>query len=155
MASKSRPKSARGSATRNRCSKNPDTVEVAAGLVFREGKLLITQRQLDDHLGGLWEFPGGKREANESFEAGLVRELKEELGIVVEAREILDSVTHSYPEKTVHVKFYRCIWRRNEPRALGCRAFAWISREQLEDYAFPAADEKLLQKLRAMAKLWR
>src|SRR5262245_8839529 len=50
-------------------------IEVAAGLVFREGKLLITQRRSHDHLGGLWEFPGGKREAGESFESCLIREL--------------------------------------------------------------------------------
>src|SRR5262245_45725195 len=58
-------------------------IEVAAGLVFRGGKVLITQRRPDDHLGGLWEFPGGKREPNETFEQCLHRELKEELGIEV------------------------------------------------------------------------
>jgi mutator protein MutT len=58
-----------------------NTVEVSAGLVFRNGKLLITQRYPNAHLGGLWEFPGGKRECDESFEACLARELREELGI--------------------------------------------------------------------------
>ena len=58
-------------------------VDVAAALVFREGKLLITQRHAEAHLGGLWEFPGGKRELNETFETCLKRELREELGIEV------------------------------------------------------------------------
>ena len=60
-------------------------VEVAAGLVFREGKLLITRRSAGGHLGGLWEFPGGKREPGETFEQCLHRELREELGIEVQS----------------------------------------------------------------------
>ncbi len=63
-------------------------VDVAAGLIFRDGKLLITQRRTDAHLGGLWEFPGGKREPNETFEECLVRELREELGIEVVVGEL-------------------------------------------------------------------
>ena len=85
-----------------------ETIDVSAGLIFREGKLLITQRHVDSHLGGLWEFPGGKRERDESFEACLVRELREELGIEVTVGELVESLTHAYPEKPVHLRFYRC-----------------------------------------------
>jgi mutator protein MutT len=70
-------------------------IEVAAGLVFRAGKLLITQRPSAAHLGGLWEFPGGKREPNESFEDCLHRELKEELGIEVEVKELRRKIRHA------------------------------------------------------------
>src|SRR5438132_14172490 len=97
------------------------SIEVAAGLVFRDGQLLITQRPRDDHLGDLWEFPGGKREPGETLEQCLRRELREELGIEIAVGELLDFVTHEYPEKTVHLKFYRCAWRRHEPRALDCQ----------------------------------
>lgn len=130
-------------------------VEVAAGLIFRNGKLLITQRRPEDHLGGLWEFPGGKRRPDESFEECLQRELQEELGVVVEVRQLLETITHEYPEKTVHLKFFRCAWLRNEPQALGCHAFGWVNSQQLSEYAFPAADARLLQKLRASPKLWQ
>jgi len=133
--------------------RNP--VEVAAGLVFRNGLLLITQRRPQDHLGGLWEFPGGKRHPSETFEECLARELREELGIEVTVGELLDAVTHEYPEKTVHLKFFRCDWRQNEPQLLGCHGFAWITREELAQYAFPAADQRLLQKLCARPELWR
>lgn len=74
-------------------------IDVAAGLVFRGGKLLLTQRHPAAHLGGLWEFPGGKREPEETFEQCLVRELREELGIEVEVGELVESITHTYPEK--------------------------------------------------------
>jgi len=131
-----------------------DAIEVAAGVVFRDGQVLVTQRRPDDHLGGLWEFPGGKREPGETFEGCLKRELREELGIEVDVGEWLSSVTHAYPEKTVHLRFYRCAWRQHEPRVLGCHALAWVTAAQLHEYAFPPADETLLRKLRASAELW-
>jgi mutator protein MutT len=130
-------------------------VEVSAGLVFRNGLLLITQRRPEDHLGGLWEFPGGKRLPQESFEACLRRELMEELGIEVEVQELLDAVTHQYPEKLVHLKFFRCGWVKKEPQTHGCHDFAWVGKNQLANYAFPAADQKVLQKLLNSAEFWR
>jgi mutator protein MutT len=129
-------------------------IDVAAALVFRNGKLLITQRHADAHLGGLWEFPGGKREPNETFEACLSRELREELGIEVAVGELVESLIHAYPEKTVHLKFYRCLWREIEPQPLGCSAFKWVTDGELKDYAFPAADSRLLDKLRHDKAMW-
>jgi 8-oxo-dGTP diphosphatase len=129
-------------------------IEVAAGLVFRQGKLLITQRYADAHLGGLWEFPGGKREAHETFENCLTRELREELGIEVAIGERVESLIHEYPGKTVHLEFFRCVWLKHEPRTLGCDALRWVSAEELKDYSFPAADEQLLGRLRTDPSLW-
>src|SRR5690348_10010676 len=115
-------------------------LDVAAALVFRNGKLLITQRPAEAHLGGLWEFPGGKREPGESFETCLSRELREELGMEVAVGQLVESVTHDYPDKTVHLKFFRCRWVRNEPEPLGCLALKWVAPAELADYEFPAAD---------------
>jgi mutator protein MutT len=129
-------------------------IDVAAALVFRDGKLLITRRHADAHLGGLWEFPGGKREPEETFEACLIRELREELGIEIEVGELIESLTHAYPEKAVHLQFYRCRWKEHEPRLLDCSAFKWVSAAELNDYAFPAADARLLDRLRGDRVLW-
>jgi 8-oxo-dGTP diphosphatase len=129
-------------------------IDVAAALVFRNGKLLITQRFAEDHLGGLWEFPGGKREEGESFEECLRRELDEELSIQVEVYEVVEEITHVYPEKTVHLRFYRCQWRCSEPVAVGCADFNWIRPTELRRYDFPAADAQLLEKLEATPELW-
>jgi len=123
------------------------SVEVSAALIFREGRILITQRHMDAHLGGLWEFPGGKREPDETFEQCLVREIREELGVEISVGELFESVTHAYPEKTVHLKFFVCRLKRGEPQTLGCAAFKWISAAELAHYPFPAADAKLLKKL--------
>ena len=132
-----------------------DCVEVSAGLVFRDGKLLITQRRPKDHLGGLWEFPGGKRECQETDEACLRRELHEELGIKVAVKELIETLQHDYPGKSVRLKFFRCALLKNEPVALGCEAVAWVNAAQLENYAFPEADQRLLGKLRASPELWK
>ena len=130
-------------------------IQVAAGLVFRGGKLLITQRHAEVHLGGLWEFPGGKRDDCETFEECLRRELREELGIEVRVGELIEEITHHYPEKSVHLKFFRCDFISGEPQALGCKAFAWINKDELDRYSFPAADAQLLNKLRERKELWR
>jgi 8-oxo-dGTP diphosphatase len=132
----------------------PNVIEVSAGLVFRNGKLLITQRRSKDHLGGLWEFPGGKRECDESDEECLRRELREELRIEVEVKELLESIRHDYPEKSVHLKFFRCVLLKGEPSPIGCEAVAWITSAQLAEYAFPEADLRLLGKLRSTTQLW-
>ncbi len=131
-----------------------NVIEVSAGLVFRSGRLLITQRQAGAHLGGLWEFPGGKREPGETFEECLVRELREELAIEVAVGGLIETIQHDYPEKRVLLKFFRCDWRAHEPQALGCPAFAWVTREELGKYEFPAADARLLQRLYDGNDLW-
>ncbi|HEY3863633.1 MAG TPA: 8-oxo-dGTP diphosphatase MutT [Verrucomicrobiae bacterium] len=127
----------------------PAPIEVAAGLVFRDGKMLITRRLPEAHLGGLWEFPGGKREPGETCEECLRRELAEELGIEVQTHEVVEELTHDYPDRSVHLKFFRCRWLRHEAQAILCHDLAWIGAEQLADYDFPAADARLLQRLRA------
>ena len=129
-------------------------IDVAAGLIFRGGKLLITQRHMDVHLGGLWEFPGGKREPGESFEQCLARELREELGIEVVVGELVESLTHQYPEKTVRLQFYRCRCAQNEPQPLGCLALKWVTAAELNACDFPAADARLLEKLQTSPSLW-
>jgi mutator protein MutT len=117
--------------------------------------LLITQRPAGGHLAGLWEFPGGKREAGETFPECLARELQEELGLEVRVLEEVEALTHAYPEKTVHLRFFRCAWARHEPQALGCADFRWVTAEELAGFAFPPADARLLELLRSRADWWR
>ncbi len=129
-------------------------VEVAAGLIFRCGRLLLTQRREEDHLGGLWEFPGGKREPGETFGECLSRELREELEIEVEVGPLVEEVLHRYREKTVLIQFLRCRWVSGEPQAIGCQALVWVERGELSRYAFPDADACLLERLRRSGSLW-
>lgn len=81
-------------------------IDVAAGLLERDGLILITQRKQGSHLAGLWEFPGGKREPAETWQDCLVRELQEELAITVTVGELRYETVHHYPEKSVRLRFY-------------------------------------------------
>ena len=140
---------AHSASTKNSKLKTKNSIEVSAALVFRNGKVLITQRHPDAHLGGLWEFPGGKREPDETFEQCLVRELHEELGVKAKVGQLFEEITYAYADKTVHLKFYLCELSGGEPQPLGCAAVKWVSKSELADYDFPAADARLLDKLRA------
>lgn len=122
-------------------------IDVSAALIFDKGRLLITRRRAGSHLGGLWEFPGGKREPNETPEQCLVREIREELGMNIAVGELFEEITHAYEEKTVRLKFFICTWISGGPRALGCELFEWAGKDALRAYKFPAADARLLEKL--------
>ena len=129
-------------------------IDVAAALIVRDGKLLITQRHAKSHLGGLWEFPGGKREAGETFETCLVREIREELGVDISVGELFEEVTHVYPEKTVRLKFFWCKLVTGEPQAVDCAAVCWVGKNGLAGFEFPAADAQLLEKLKSPRCAW-
>lgn len=128
---------------------------VVAGLVFRQGRLLISQRRPDDHLGGLWEFPGGKVESGEAPTEGLCRELREELDVEVEVGDLIAEVAHAYPERRVRIQFFRCRLLHGEPMPRHCAAVAWVTPAELDRYPFPAADARLLERLRTEPGLWR
>ena len=132
-----------------------ELVEVAAGLIFREGRLLIAQRPQGSHLEGMWEFPGGKRESGESFEDCLVRELREELGVVVKVGALLESVLHDYPGKSVRIDFFSCELSQGEPRSVEGQALRWVCAEELNDHRFPEADAHMIKRLAVESALWK
>src|SRR5271170_6437119 len=146
-----KPKAVAPERIREQPSKTGDAsrVEVSAALIFRHGKLLITQRHAKSHLGGLWEFPGGKREPGETFEQCLVREIREELGVQISVGKLFEEIAHDYPEKSVHLKFFICELLSGEPQPLDCAAVKWIEKAELANFEFPAADAQLLEKLKA------
>lgn len=129
-------------------------VVVAAGLLFQSGKLLITQRPPGRHLAGLWEFPGGKCEPGETLPECLQRELHEELGVVVNVRECVETLEHTYPEKTVQLSFYRCALVIGEPEGREGQSIKWVGSDELGQYQFPEADAQLLEKLKANPDWW-
>jgi 8-oxo-dGTP diphosphatase len=123
-----------------------ETVTVVAAVVERQGRILLTRRQAGTHLGGLWEFPGGKAERGETLEAALRREMKEELDTDVAVGERMETTEWEYPDKRVNIVFFRCTLR-GEPRPLEGQEMAWVSREDLPNHEFPPADAALVGRL--------
>lgn len=129
-------------------------VEVAAGLILREGRLLLAQRPEGTHLAGLWEFPGGKREPGETWEACLRRELREELGIEAEVDDCVFEQSHDYPSRRVILRFFRCRIRGGEPTGLEGQRLAWVTASEMGAYTFLPADAGLVRRLSREPAMW-
>jgi len=125
-------------------------IVVAAAVVIREGRVLLTRRAEGQHLAGMWEFPGGKLEDGESPEEALVRECREECGIDVEVEEILDVTHHRFPEKSVLLLFYRCRLRAGDVRHLQVADHAWVAPAELDRYPLPPADDRVVARIQAL-----
>jgi 8-oxo-dGTP diphosphatase len=125
-------------------------VVVAAAVLIREGRVLLTRRAEGQHLAGMWEFPGGKLEQGESPEAALARECLEECGIEIEVGEILDVTHHRYREKDVLLLFYRCALRAGEVQNLQVAEHAWVTPDELDRYPLPQADLGVVAKIRSL-----
>ncbi|MDT8382965.1 MAG: Nudix family hydrolase [Gammaproteobacteria bacterium] len=129
-------------------------VQVAVAAIFDEaGRVLIARRPEHLHQGGLWEFPGGKVEANESVFEALVRELDEELGIAVQAARPLIRVRHDYPELSVVLDVWRvdgfsdtAVLQADTGRE--GQVIKWVRPEALPEYDFPAANRPIITAVR-------
>jgi 8-oxo-dGTP diphosphatase len=124
------------------------TVHVVAGAVFDAGgRVLIAQRPHGRHMAGEWEFPGGKLAVAEPAYAGLVRELREELGIEVCAAVPVITYPYDYPDKRILLDLWRVVRYRGEPRGLDRQALRWVTLEELPHAALLAADRPMIAAL--------
>lgn len=128
-------------------SSDPSRIQVAAGLIFHQGRYLITRRKAGTHLEGLWEFPGGKREPGESLEDCLRRELREELGVEITAPARFHVVRHDYPGKRVELHFFRCTIQGGHGWAVDGEDVRWVTPDELTTFKFPPADGPLIDAL--------
>jgi len=129
------------------------TVEVAAGLIRHEGRYLVAKRKAGVHLAGFWEFPGGKREAGETLEECLRRELFEELSIQIDLPILLQTIRHAYESKTVELHFFRCVIGAGTPAPLDCAEIRWVHPHEMLDLKFPPADQPIIDALQKEGSL--
>lgn len=125
-----------------------EAIDVVAAIIRDEaGRYLITRRRKGTHLEGLWEFPGGKREPDETLEQSLGRELSEELGAVFTVGEPVETVRWAYPEKTVVLHFFRCRVAAGTIAPQEGQLMEWVAPGDLRRFDFPPADAALLARL--------
>ncbi len=113
-----------------------------------QGQILIDRRRQEGAMGGLWEFPGGKIELDETIEECIQREIKEELGIVVEVGEHLITIDHTYTQIRVTLTVHHCRLIQGVPQPIECDEVRWVSVDELEAFAFPEANIQIISALR-------
>lgn len=122
-------------------------IDVAIAVVVRDAEVLICKRQAQAHLGGFWEFPGGKVEPPESLKECLLRELREELDINAEILASLPVIEHDYPDRQVRLHPFLCAYASGKPKPLACEEVRWVHYRSLGEYRFPPANDVLIAQV--------
>ncbi len=118
---------------------------VAAVTLGNDRNILVAQRRPQDMLGGLWEFPGGKRQAGETLEAALRREMQEEMGITVEVGAQITTIRHAYTHFRITLYAFECSLIEGEPRCIECADFKWATLEDLHALPMAVTDRHIAQ----------
>ncbi len=121
-------------------------VVVAAAVIEKNGRFLLTRRLEGTHLAGRWEFPGGKCQPGETHQQALARELAEELAVAAAIGRLILVTTHAYDERTVELHFYQTRLLGTPTPQLG-QAMRWAAAEELGQLDFPEADAALIAML--------
>jgi mutator protein MutT len=122
-------------------------IDVAIALVWKSGRLLVTRRLPAAHLGGLWEFPGGKLRTEETPDAAAEREVLEETRVVARARGRRAPIEWRYPERTVRLHPVDCDWVEGEGEPRGVAELRWAAPGELGELEFPPANAALIAEL--------
>lgn len=123
-------------------------IEVAAGIIINaRDELLICQRGPGGNCAYLWEFPGGKREPEESWEACLIRECREELDVEIEITGVFERTSYAYPDREILFTFFFAKLIAGQPQMQVHQAMRWVRAEQLQSYEFCPADCEIIRRL--------
>ena len=125
--------------------KNRPHIIVTAGLIWRQGTLLIAKRPPGGHLAGYWEFPGGKQEKTESLPACLAREIREEVGLEVEVDKPLLTVRHAYSSRSITLHVFQCTVLSGDAKPLEGQELHWVPPCRLRQYRFPPPDLEIVR----------
>jgi 8-oxo-dGTP diphosphatase len=130
-----------------------EVIRVVAAVIDHDGRYLITQRNANAVLPGLWEFPGGRVEPDESETAALLREVKGRIGVEVIVGAKLGEHLHDYAGYQVHLTMYSCkLPTEARPYPAAVADLRWVTSREFLDYDFPPADEKTMSKLLGLVR---
>jgi len=130
-----------------------DTVKVVCGVIFKEDKkMLLCRRKAEKSLGGYWEFPGGKVEANESESDALVRELREELSILVEIKKHFKTIIHKYENVQIELIAYCCEFIQADFVLIDHDEIQWVEKTKLLNFNLAPADIPIAKALIAQGR---
>ncbi len=122
---------------------------IAAGVVWKGSRVLITQRKPEGLLGGLWEFPGGKIEKGETPSEACTREIKEEVNLVVEPQERIARIRHAYTHFKIVMDVFRCHYRNGRVQLTSAVDFRWIRLHEINRFPFPGANRKFIPLIKS------
>jgi 8-oxo-dGTP diphosphatase len=120
---------------------------VTAAVIEHNGRVLIARRRPEDRFGGVWEFPGGKLESGETPEAGLRREIDEELGLAIEIGEGLGSFPFTAEGRSIELIVFRAAWSGGSLILREHSEARWVAPADLPDYDFAGPDRPVVQIL--------
>jgi len=121
---------------------------VTAGVIQDNlGRVIVVRRPEHGLLGGLWKFPGGSQQPDETLETCLRRKVREEVGIRIQVGKSIASVNHAYTHFRITLHAFQCTHQAGKPRPLGCTDWRWTRLRQLKDLAFSKADRKIMEVL--------
>ena len=123
-------------------------IKVAAAILVHDGMLLIAKRRASARLPNLWDLPGGKVEPDETPEACLKRELKEEFGIDVTVEDFVASNQHTYDFGTVELLVYRADWENGDFHSKDHQEIRWSFSHELDQFDFAPADARIIERIR-------
>jgi A/G-specific adenine glycosylase len=120
---------------------------VSAAVLWRDGKVLLAKRPSKGLLGGMWEFPGGKIEKDETLEACIAREIREELGAKIRVVELFGVYQHAYTHFRITLHAFLCELTDGEPKPIEAAELAWVSPIELHRYPMGKVDRLIARKL--------
>jgi A/G-specific adenine glycosylase len=121
---------------------------IAVGVVYKNDRVLITQRKAEGLLGGLWEFPGGKIRDGESAQAACIREIKEEVNLSVHVERHLAQIKHAYTHFKIVMEVFCCRYKSGRIKLKGPVGFRWIGLDEFKNFPFPRANHKFIPLLK-------
>ena len=122
-------------------------IQVAVGVIVDNDRVLLAKRPEHLHQGNKWEFPGGKIESGESAFDALVREWREEMGVIVREAEYLFAFNHRYQDRQVALDVWRVIHFDGHPEALEGQVLRWVDTRTLKSLSFLEGNRQLLRRL--------